>query len=1220
MNIHELIYNCVKFLEKKFHAVDYWLKKTLLIETNVFWDWFDLYGFIFYQHPRIFFGLICLGIYRCCDYLITNRVEIWEKIKEYYFLGIIEMQHTIVWVLDKITSRTFLFSEKKYREWFLIGILLYPFWILVWYIVLSHLDYFYQYRVFELLMDLEEHPTRTAIRKVKFRKYCRKNTLRWFLLGYEGTPLISQGDIIVFFFIYLFILWNIFYFLSLFWYEFEGLMEIAKGGLLVMFLIVFVSQIGLDKNIIKLYMRYIFLGYYCAFGYIFWIIIPLSSNATEDYADKDEEIDFYNYSQENVSEYHMEERFGGTELTAMFWETSKLIDYIWWNAWKFTDIIGFLFTGKKGRAKRKKLNRLHHEYLDDWWKNKHIEVSNKNPGDTRRLRVYKNETEITTREYDSFWNTTRQFSLDWRLNVLFDTLHMRFFMSIWEFIAIPILKIYYHLVNKNFHFYWAREAEEMEYWKKHKIVYVEAGGNPLGMTPWDTDIAFNKEHVDIVSHAFTGLNEKFLSSTLHDSDLWVNSEFIEILPTQPFVLRTLVLKVLREQRIELFGKMTNKKLHQRIELDGRHTRRMIFFGCIINETMFLEKNNVVWKHIVWRINDLEYFLWPVYVFIQTLLDDKYLAVRAHERYTYKPLTHIREDYIQALDVAFGFSRGKFAAPSSRRYKSEKLRYKKGWPWFEKQSIIRDKQTFQGKAKTLPLAVVGEYEYIIPSDFMIKYLLHLRSIAKTHRDFYNITYPHKEIYGRSKAYIYCGNNFEKVDKLVRYQNLEANNINYLFEKFVEILLGPITIYRKRRQIKKFFIKVFDKAKTEYNKNAWHFFGKILFSPIRFSGLVLGYLLKIIWKIISFVTFPVWFPIALVLNVTLISPVRKVWKWIYKYYKAEDQDDKDRWWRELKDYWRYTLFYRDSRRNIYTRFKLSYRKGPLTLNTSRRSRFATIVMIINVLKSISQSPLYIRIAKRLGLYVVGNRLNTSIGSFLFSINNNIMERAAAEHLPATKAIRALSRQATIRALIDLRAFNKNKLAVQKEWDKRFGGVVTYVRLGKYNSQNRERWFRITPQRYKQYVWGELYQHSWILQGLLFSFFHRKRVKVYFPRATRKRKNHPYFRLLALPYIVPRKMFRKPKAKKTLYLSSRYNKIELYLLDTGFFEVRRSTKALYYHENFNDSDYKGAYKEWGQFIGGYEGWKDASAWQENMRQRELTYQELLEVRKYLNKEERR
>ena len=58
--------------------------------------------------------------------------------------------------------------------------------------------------------------------------------------------------------------------------------------------------------------------YYCYFGYFLVIVILCVSWATEDYSDEDEEIDFYNFNNEHISEYHMEERFGGTEITAMF--------------------------------------------------------------------------------------------------------------------------------------------------------------------------------------------------------------------------------------------------------------------------------------------------------------------------------------------------------------------------------------------------------------------------------------------------------------------------------------------------------------------------------------------------------------------------------------------------------------------------------------------------------------------------------------------------------------------------------------------------------------------------------------------------------------------------------------------------------------------------------------------------------------------------------------
>jgi hypothetical protein len=51
----------------------------------------------------------------------------------------------------------------------------------------------------------EEHPSYEIMKKLKFRKFSKLQDIRWFCLGMEGKILIAESDLMIYFFIYIFI-------------------------------------------------------------------------------------------------------------------------------------------------------------------------------------------------------------------------------------------------------------------------------------------------------------------------------------------------------------------------------------------------------------------------------------------------------------------------------------------------------------------------------------------------------------------------------------------------------------------------------------------------------------------------------------------------------------------------------------------------------------------------------------------------------------------------------------------------------------------------------------------------------------------------------------------------------------------------------------------------------------------------------------------------------
>jgi hypothetical protein len=77
---------------------------------------------------------------------------------------------------------------------------------------------------------------------------------------------------------------------------------------------------------------------------------------------------------------------------------------------------------------------------------------------------------------------------------------------------------------------------------------------------------------------------------------------------------------------------------------------MVLFGGYINKQVFLEADLVTQKYSYTRFREFEAFLHPAYVFLYTMIDDKYESLTTFELYhkKLKVLDCVRKNHIKTL--------------------------------------------------------------------------------------------------------------------------------------------------------------------------------------------------------------------------------------------------------------------------------------------------------------------------------------------------------------------------------------------------------------------------------------------------------------------------------------------------------------------------------------------------------------------------------------------
>lgn len=585
-------------------------------------------------------------------YVMYVYKELTKKIIFFIYIRCYEM-FLIRWNATKL-------FKKQYFEYIFLSSVIYPIYLSFWYLLLSHYDYFYTYRIFELFLRTDLHPSRRILRRIIFRRFSRTATLKWYCLGHKGKYILPQIDKMIFFFIFLFILWNIYYIVATIFYEFDALIDIAKSTLILLIAVYFANQVGCYKQITKHYFRYIILGYYCKFGWLFWFILYIGANAVEDYSDEDEEIDFYNFSDEYMeSDDIMERDFGGSEITAMFWKLGYYLSLVAWKIWQYTDIYHIIFAGPKARIKMRALERIHPRVLERFFMGANY---NKMPRDGG-IRAHL----ATKRKRNRGLLEIRQFSVAWRLNALEDTHLGRIVIFCMREPYFFIIRVYKAFLGEPFFWYGRQEKQYIKYWEKFHLTYFHTGGNHLDMPALEFDLHWSYEHRDFGVDTL-GMNRRFLNLYAEVVNRRLFFEYDDGYDPGAGVdtkhyradLRRYLLKIskhlliirLHNYQREIWKHVTNHDLKfANIKKRKRDNffYNQILLGLFMQENMYVERKWVYFSYYFWRLRDIESVFYPIYTFTRKMIDEKYKSLGVwqvyHKYYTYKKITTRRHIYV-----------------------------------------------------------------------------------------------------------------------------------------------------------------------------------------------------------------------------------------------------------------------------------------------------------------------------------------------------------------------------------------------------------------------------------------------------------------------------------------------------------------------------------------------------------------------------------------------
>lgn len=530
-------------------------------------------------------------------------------------------------------------QKKLYQEWLILCLTLYPIYLFAWYGFLSHLDYFYKYRIYELFTIESAHQPHHIITRITFRKYFRSADLRWYCTGYDGQILIEEADLIVYFWIFVFIFWNLYYIISTIFWEYEAHVETFRSSLFLLLFVYFCTRVGHDTVIVKHWYRYVQLGYYCKMGYLLIPAWAAISNSVEDYSDDDEEIDFYNFTDEHaVSDDVMEYKFGGSEITGMFWDTAYVVDEVVWKIWKYTDIYHMWLAPREVRRELEEIERIHPRvmgsfHMSRWYKK----------GEKAKEIIF--ERKIRNGNI----NHLARISLHWRLRMLKDTWLSRILLNTFDYLFRIPLRLYQDWTGKKSGYMMAMEKYYVYYWHKFNVPYFIDGRNTLDIANHQVDIYYSREHRDLFP-GLHGLNKWYLASRLDNlQNTFEEDDLSRTFNYQRY--RDYVIRQVTNMRWHFYYEFINASTYNhRGRLNRKLVYKMILFGIYTNETVFLKKKKNLLRHYYWRVRDFEAFLHPTYVFIMTMIDEKYESLTTDEHYynKFQYIDCVTNDHLKIL--------------------------------------------------------------------------------------------------------------------------------------------------------------------------------------------------------------------------------------------------------------------------------------------------------------------------------------------------------------------------------------------------------------------------------------------------------------------------------------------------------------------------------------------------------------------------------------------
>ena len=479
----------------------------IIIKNNSF-DLEAFYLKIISSNLNLFISVIIFLLLVCITYADNYKTR-FEKHKQFIqrsWVNIIQFikssrMNIIVYISTRFGEPTNEEDSKSYFRWFILSCVFYPIYLLLWYIFLSHLDYFYNYRIYELFTMTEEHPSYEIMKKLKFRKFSKLQDIRWFCLGMEGKILIAESDLMIYFFIYIFIWWNLYYWLTTIFYELEAIVDVLRTSFFLILFLFFITWVGVDVKIVKHYYRYCALGYYCPFGYLMLPIWFFGANAMEDYSDTDEEIDFYNVMEEgNFSD--LDERWGGSELTVIFWSTAIEVFKLLQDIIKYTDIYRWILASD---SYRRDYRRLEEMGMSIFTHTKFSTTEGLSVSDEAWLEL---ENPMTNEDVMALAKT--DFSIGWRLKVLEDKLTYSSAIWIWEFFYLGAIRLYRLYKKKTFTYFTREEEIFVVLFRRHNLSYKISGGNEIPQSEEEIILDLNGEDQNPMVAEFQGVNRMFI--------------------------------------------------------------------------------------------------------------------------------------------------------------------------------------------------------------------------------------------------------------------------------------------------------------------------------------------------------------------------------------------------------------------------------------------------------------------------------------------------------------------------------------------------------------------------------------------------------------------------------------------------------------------------------------------------------------------------------------
>jgi len=611
---------------------DYLKQKIFFVLNDPVYSWFFIY----------FILLIILIVNRIFFYnLILNFFySIWKKnIYSTWKKNIYSTYH-------RLRHGALLLPSQRifYIRYVIYSLILYPVYIFVFWAFISHVRYFYKDRVMQLLYDLNfldmlGRGNRFASIAWTFfeQPHCHGDFMK---------QLNETREIVVPFLIFLFFCWNIYYILATFSPVIEAYTELCRPGILIFVHLYLAIHTSINYWFWELYYEYLHLGFFCAMGWVLFPFMYWGCVTLEDYSDEEEEIDFFHIEDEILADDHMEEHWGGSEISAIFWDIILGFYKAFYYIWKYTSIDRFFISDEEKRFREIQHKRTVREFATKILKNTKGEWMK-----TPDHHLFDEKKKITEKHLRIY--VRRSQSSKWRMMYFQDSVQMRILVGIENFVVRLFWRIVSKIQRKKKFVYFKRwEKRFIPLWTKHNVPYFKTGGNSMPPTLYDGAMWTSRRmRWEGDEGDFNNFYMTHHLNALLNTNVWENEfkkKFMEADPDSVDRKVLFYMEVVYKLRLHFFYKhlgVGNSK--QIIGYKRKQVIKMLWFGEMEGHRssgLYLRDVRISFEYFKWRFTDIASVFYPFIVILNKLWDEKYLAVPWQFKYKYDYLEQAKSWY------------------------------------------------------------------------------------------------------------------------------------------------------------------------------------------------------------------------------------------------------------------------------------------------------------------------------------------------------------------------------------------------------------------------------------------------------------------------------------------------------------------------------------------------------------------------------------------------